>query len=296
MLAHLLAFILLIMATRAARLARFKEETKEHDSDSDSSTSDLVYRATLATLVRFKLKVPVPPLNNNGLFDYDKLHDEQRPIPHGERLDPDHPPRKPYSCHLKCETCFTQTFPARIAVTDPVALAQITTLTTTIDNNLDHLRAALRDHADYIVTKWRKSKGKRASVLAAICAQHDESSVYDLKADAVSLYKKKWAAVHLIDDRSRDAANNVDAKSLLKGSPLAEDPAAAFLAPHLLSFMEHMVLEDQKDRYLTTWLLPYLNVESLVDEPLLFLSLLNARTAHSPVSPSLTSPAWLVVY
>lgn len=56
------------------------------------------------------------------------------------------------------------------------------------------------------------------------------------------------------------------------------------LAPHLMAMLEHMALEDQKDRYQTTWLLPYLDVESLIDEPLLFLSLLHARTTYAPVS------------
>lgn len=51
----------------------------------------------------------------------------------------------------------------------------------------------------------------------------------------------------------------------------------------MFAYLNHLTLEDQKDRYQTTWLLPYLDVESLVEEPLLFVSLLHARTAFAPV-------------
>ena len=37
-------------------------------------------------------------------------------------------------------------------------------------------------------------------------------------------------------------------------------------------------------RYQTSFLLPYLDVETLAEDPLLFLALLHYRTAHEPVS------------
>lgn len=98
------------------------------------------------------------------------------------------------------------------------------------------------------------------------------------------MYDKKWAAIHLIDDRSRDDSKRPSAQQLLGDSELAKDPWSAAFAPHLFDMLERMALEDQKDTYQTTWLLPYLDLESLVEEPLLFLALLHARTAHSPVS------------
>ena len=258
-------------------MARLESELEKNGYDKE----DAVYRATLGTLVRMKLKVRVMPHDTNKVFDYEKLRKKQRPTPHGIRLNPDHPPPYPYKCDPKCETCFTQTFPARIGVTDEQALARVTTLTTSINDDLDHLRSALRDHADYIVKKWSKSKAKRSDVLNAICAEVASYDALGQKPDGVSLYDKKWAAVHLIDDRSRDGTEHHD---FLKGSKHSTDPKSAALMPHILSYMERIALEDQKDRFQTTWLLPYLDFESLVEEPLLFLSLLHARTIHAPVS------------
>lgn len=205
--------------TRESRLERLEKQLEQAGQDK----RDAVYLATLSTLVRQKLKVRVPPRVDSKVFDYEKLRDKQRPTPHGTRLDPDHPPEPPYHCDLKCETCFTQTFPAPIAVSDDQARARITLLTTSINTNLEHLRSALRQHADYIVTKWKKSKAKRAQLLAAVCAQAASRKPGDVKPDCMSLYTKKWAAVHIIDDRSRDDMEDIDAQ-LRQSTEVAGNP------------------------------------------------------------------------
>jgi hypothetical protein len=64
---------------------------------------------------------------------------------------------------------------------------------------------------------------------------------------------------------------------------MKEDPLATLMVPHMLSFLEKMNLEDQTVKYRTTWLLPYLDIRSLAEEPLLLLSLLHYRTANTPV-------------
>jgi hypothetical protein len=69
---------------------------------------------------------------------------------------------------------------------------------------------------------------------------------------------------------------------------LAKDERERLLYPHLMHALNRMCLEDEAERYQTTWRLPYLDIESLAENPLLFLALLYYRTTHEPVSlPSL---------
>lgn len=65
-----------------------------------------------------------------------------------------------------------------------------------------------------------------------------------------------------------------------------EDTLESRLVFHATNYAEREHFLDQKDSYQTSWLLPYLDRESLIEEPLLFLSLLHARTEYLPVSCS----------
>ena len=124
------------------------DQMQEAGLDADDQ-HDLLYRATLATLLRVKQKERVPPRRTTAVFDYDKLLDARLPK-YGKKLDPDNPPPYPYGCDPKCETCFTKTFPARIGVTNKTAATRVMTLTTDLNEDLHALRSYLLDHADYI--------------------------------------------------------------------------------------------------------------------------------------------------
>ena len=61
------------------------------------------YQARLATLVRIKRKVKVPPRRENKAFSYEKAIEARFPKNRGQRLDPDHPPDHPYTtCDPEC--------------------------------------------------------------------------------------------------------------------------------------------------------------------------------------------------
>ena len=61
-----------------------------------------------------------------------------------------------------------------------------------INQDLVYLRDMLRDHADYIVTKRRRLKAKRVSVLSAVGKEMADRSPADTKPTGTGLYEKKW--------------------------------------------------------------------------------------------------------
>ena len=144
----------------------------------------------------------------------------------------------------------------------------------------------LEHHADFIVTRWKKkSKAKRTEFLSTISPEESSSNPleYEYSVDSVKLYCEKWAHVHLINARSIDAFGDLDPKQIFKGTEIGNNPTALALLPLVTSVLEHVGLELQTVKYRTTWLLPYLDIESLAEEPLLLLSLLHHRTAYTPV-------------
>ncbi len=261
------------------------EGEREQGHDVSDDAKNIRYHATLATLLRVKRRVRVPPPGGTALFDYDKLLEERFPKNRGKKLDPSDPPDVPFHvCEpecAECETCWTQYFPARISLTDAEALACVQSLTTNINADLEYLRQKLDYHADFIVTRWKKkSKAKRTDFLTRKVPQgtKDSSKPLQARGDGISMYEKKWAAIHFINDHSLDPTKVLD-KSVFK-----HDPIQLALAPYVDGYINRLALEDQEQRYQTTWLLPYLDVETLADDPLLLLSLLHYRTAYAPVS------------
>jgi hypothetical protein len=169
-----------------------------------------------------KRKERVPPSTGTGLISYDGLVEDRFPKSRGTKLKPEQPPAYPYRCKPNCETCFTQYFPARLEVTDVEALSAIQMLSGSIYEDLRTVQDALRQHADFLVTRWRKkSVAKRTEFLSRLSPT---STAYpELKNttpdgnketyDRVQLFEHKWATVHLINDRSRDKSEDGESQS-----------------------------------------------------------------------------------
>ncbi|KAK5175485.1 uncharacterized protein LTR77_000624 [Saxophila tyrrhenica] len=265
---------------REEALAQLSEARSRGDN---VDIADLRYRTTIGTLMAVKRKVRVPP-HESGIFNYDKFKERRYQEKRGVRLEFNSPPNYPYGCEPDCETCFTQHFPARISVSDSEALKAITGLTSSINSDLEFLHQALRMHADFLVSRWKKkSQAKRLDFLNSLSQGTKKSSGFlQPRGDGISLHEKKWAAIHLISDRTRETPQ-IDPKQLLKGSEFAKDPYAHAATPHFLRALNCMEVADQMMRYQTSWLLPYLDEETLAGDPLVLLSLLHYRTGHTPV-------------
>lgn len=130
----------------------------------------------------------------------------------GTLLDKELPPANPFDC--ACDVCFRQYFPATLEVSDVEARHIISSLVAGTRQDYDFLRQVLADHADFLVTRWKKkSREKRSMFLSK-------------NAD---LYNKKWAAVHLLHMRSNQDCNFSKYKDTwllpyLDSDMLAEDP------------------------------------------------------------------------
>lgn len=124
------------------------------NSDKDDQTRMSKVRDTL-----HRRKVTKKVIN----FKYD---DDQTP-PLGALISEDNPPANSFDCKdTKCEECFPQFFPATTRINDSVAQQTMSTLSDTIQENMVFLRDALTNHADFIVTRWRKkSRDKRYTFL-----------------------------------------------------------------------------------------------------------------------------------
>ena len=261
-----------------------RKAREDKSGDAEFSEEDIKYRAILATLLRLKRKERVPPSRANKLFDYDQITEQRAPKSRGSKIEPDVPPEYPYTCKPDCETCFTQFFPVRLAVSDAEALSGVQTLTNRINADLAYLRCVLKRHADLLVTRWKKkSKAKRTEFLSRLAPEEKARGILDHDPSAVQLYNKKWAAVYMIDDHSRTDSHNPDPEKFFGGSEYANNKVAHALLPHMQNCIEHVLLEAVKERTRTSWLLPYLDIESLAEDPLLLLSLLHYRTAYDPV-------------
>ncbi|KEQ96424.1 hypothetical protein AUEXF2481DRAFT_28374 [Aureobasidium subglaciale EXF-2481] len=108
----------------------------------------------------------------------------------GKYLGHTEPPDDPFDeCNSKlaafcvCDPCYHQYFPAAVGVNDLEARDIIMALVVDARQDLDFLRQVLADHADLIVTQWKKkSREKRAKFLS----------------ENVDLFDTKWAAIHLL--------------------------------------------------------------------------------------------------
>ncbi|KAH0143584.1 hypothetical protein KCU67_g13491, partial [Aureobasidium melanogenum] len=195
-----------------------------------------------------------------------KYEDDQTP-PLGALIDENNPPPNPFDCEDdECGECFPQFFPATTMVNDSIAQQTMSNLRETIQESMAFLRDALTAHADFVVTRWRKkSRDKRFAFLEAHSA----------------LYPKKWAAIHLLNAvnyphseeehvyytalrRQVIAIHSTGEVKQVRRPPHPRDP------------------EGVVNRFRDTWFLPYLDAETLSEDPLLLLALLHHRTVNEP--------------
>ncbi|KAI4782125.1 hypothetical protein E4T52_02919 [Aureobasidium sp. EXF-3400] len=195
-----------------------------------------------------------------------KYEDDQTP-PLDTLISEDNPPTNPFDCKdAKCEECFPQFFPATTRINDSIAQQTMSTLGDTIQENIAFLRDALTNHADFIVTRWRKkSRDKRYTFLEAHSA----------------LYPKKWAAVHLLNavnylnSEEEHVYYTASRREVIAYHPNGEVKKAQ-RPPHPRD------PEGVVSRFRHTWFLPCLDAEMLSEDPLLLLALLHHRTFNEP--------------
>ncbi|KAE9990079.1 hypothetical protein EG327_001891 [Venturia inaequalis] len=175
---------------------------------------------------------------------------EQEPIPRNEnqlrgiQLQEENPPVKPYTCDLLCAICYDQFFPASQVVDDNDASNTTRNLVDCIRSDLSYLRNSLKQHADLVVSRWKKkSKAKRLALLQELA----------------DLAPFRWASVHFMNMHN----------------------------PRCDCRQGKIKVRSQKyDRlvgtYQDTWLTPYLDQDTLSEDPLRLLSLLHVRSAFQP--------------
>ncbi|THX68027.1 hypothetical protein D6D04_10692 [Aureobasidium pullulans] len=189
----------------------------------------------------------------------------------GEYLDRKNPPASPFNCTNpgpftgggECAVCLPQFFPAAIIVNDKQARVIITEIVDGIKVDLAFLRTTLTEHADLL--------GKRFSFLT----EHTE------------LFDKRWAAVHLLErigagDEDRKCSGERDLRKV-RIRRTADGKFAICLDFHT---RESLANTEMRDKTLIShhdsWSLPYLDAETLSEDPTLFFSLLHHRTCNEP--------------
>ncbi|CAD0096242.1 unnamed protein product [Aureobasidium vineae] len=168
-----------------------------------------------------------------------------------EFLDPKKPLTSPFNC------------------TNPVIITEVVD---SIKADLAFLRATLKKHADFLVSRWKKkSQGKRFSFLT----EHTE------------LFDKKWAAIHLLErvgagdeDRKYSGPRNL---RKVRTRRTADGKIAICLELHTQESLANTELRDKTlVLHHDSWFLPYLDAETLSEDPTLFFSLLHHRTSNDP--------------
>jgi hypothetical protein len=245
-------------------------------SSAESKEDDSRVWAVRSTLMRIKRPDKVMPHSYQpALVEMKWVEDLE-----GEYLDRKKPPASPFNCTNpgpytgsdECAICLPQFFPAAIGVNDKQAQVIITEIVDSIKADLTFLRATLTKHADFLVSRWKKkSQGKRFSFLT----EHTE------------LFNKKWAAVHLLE---RVGAGDEDRKYTgernhrkVRTRRTADGRLAICLESHTQESLANTEIRDKTlVSHHDSWFLPYLDAETLSEDPTLFLSLLHHRTSNEP--------------
>ncbi|CAD0108394.1 unnamed protein product [Aureobasidium uvarum] len=232
--------------------------------------------AVRSTLMRIKQPDKVMPVSYQPAL----VEMQWKQDLNAEYLDRKKPPASPFNCtnpgpftgSKECATCLPQFFPAAMSVDDGQAKAIINEVADSIKADLAFLRATLKKHADFLVSRWnKKPQAKRFSFLT----EHTE------------LFDKKWAAIHLLE---RVGAGDLDREYLgernlrrVKTHRTADGDFAVCLELHT---QESLANSEMRDKTLAShhdsWFLPYLDAETLSEDPTLFLSLLHHRTSNDP--------------
>jgi hypothetical protein len=140
----------------------------------------------------------------------------------------------------------------------------------TIKNDLAFLRDSLARHADFLVSRWKKkSREKRSTFLKT----HTQ------------LFEQRWGAVHLLDrvgplERTYTGPQKIPKVRTIR---TPEGGYAITLELHSERSLSDANLRDETlASYRDSWFLPYLDIETLSEDPTLFLSMLHHRTSNEP--------------
>ncbi|KAG9600155.1 hypothetical protein KCU77_g3666, partial [Aureobasidium melanogenum] len=121
-------------------------------------------------------------------------------------FDAENPPELPFAC--QCRTCAAQYFPATVHVTDQEARQLVSSLVLDARHDLTFLRHILTNHADFIVTRWKKKSREKRFVFLS---------------ENIDVFDKKFAAIHLLHMRS--SPENCDFNSeLMRSLQGIDDP------------------------------------------------------------------------
>lgn len=163
----------------------------------------------------------------------------------GKVFDIEKPPKLPYDC--QCRICCGQYFPATIHVADQEARQLVSSLVVDTRHDMDFLRQVLSDHANFIVTRWKKKSREKRFVFLS---------------DNVDLFDKKFAAIHLLHMRSspENCAFNSELMRKLQGM---DDPE---MKAWLSRALHGIRLAKMISTYQDTWLLPYLDSDMLSED------------------------------
>ncbi|KAJ4424657.1 hypothetical protein N0V82_000585 [Gnomoniopsis sp. IMI 355080] len=250
-----------------------EESMKRIQEEEGDMLKDRDYRVLrLATLCRYKdpVKVRIYP---ESLMAMRKIGNSSNPVLTGPYLDPKKPPKAPFEhkgsgCDKDCYVCFPQYFVAQCSISIEDAQETTSTLADVIENDYNYLRGILETHADELAKRWNKmSQKKRQSIL-------DENG---------DLFAEQPALVHLTNANMKNWEDwRFRRMARETASFHIPEDRMEFLGRYVAHHMIPVILEAMKSKVIDTWLLPYLDLESLSRSPLSFLSLLNSRTQHPP--------------
>jgi hypothetical protein len=176
----------------------------------------------------------------------------------------------PYSVTDECSVCMPQYFPASHTFTDDQAKAVLKPTVDTIKDDLAFLRDSMARHADFLLSRWKKkSREKRSTFLKT----------------PTQLFERRWGAVHLLD-RARPLECTYAGPRMIprvRTIRKAEGGYANTLEFHTpQSLLDANLREETLASYRDSWFLPYLDVETLSEDPTLFLSMLHHRSSNEP--------------
>lgn len=236
----------------------------------------------MAILNRTKRHVKVSPVpttsNANNKANNSNNTEKQEIVAEtelsGTPLTEDNAPVAPFekagTCGKGCNICFPQYFPASRSISDKEAKDMTTELQRGIADNYEYLNSVLTYHADKIIQRWKKlSQSKRAGLLLEIADLYPNHPAQAHQFNANMKPAKDW----FIRRMARDISASL---------PAFSQDRVEFTTKYMLEMMRPMVVAHARTVFLESWLLPYLDVETLSQSPLVLLSLLNSRTKHAP--------------
>ncbi|KAI5208202.1 hypothetical protein E4T39_01519 [Aureobasidium subglaciale] len=230
---------------------------------------------------RWAVRSTLMRIKNPEKITYNMYEPGIRDHPKCSHLDPKNPPASPFDCTTdgpksgvyglfkECSVCTPQYFPASLGATDIQAEEHISSIVKSIKADLAFLRDALSKHADFIVSRWKKkSREKRFTLLAT----------------NTSLLDKKWAAVHLLDRVGVPDRKYFGERVIPKVRTIRSDGrykvGVEFHTPESLADANRR--DETLAKHWDSWFLPYLDAQTLSEDPSLFLSLLHHRTVNEP--------------